>query len=98
MSTAAPPRKDFLSVLDFDAAELDRCLEIAAHVKADRPLGRQAPASGALEGRHVAMLFEKASLRTRSTFEIAVAELGGNVVGLQPDAALGNREPVADVA
>jgi ornithine carbamoyltransferase len=98
MSTAAPPRKDFLSVLDFDAAELDRCLEIAAHVKADRPLGRQAPTSGALEGRHVAMLFEKASLRTRSTFEIAVVELGGNVVSLQPDAALGGRESVADVA
>jgi ornithine carbamoyltransferase len=98
MSTAAPPRKDFLSVLDFDAAELDRCLEIAAHVKADRPLGRQAPTSGALEGRHVAMLFEKASLRTRSTFEIAVVELGGNVVSLQPDAALGGRESVVDVA
>ena len=98
MSTAAPARKDFLSVLDFDAAELDRCLEIAAHVKADRPLGRQAPTSGSLEGRHVAMLFEKASLRTRSTFEIAVVELGGNVVSLQPDAALGGRESVADVA
>jgi len=44
------------------------------------------------------MLFEKASLRTRSTFEIAVVELGGNVVSLQPDAALGGRESVADVA
>ncbi len=98
MSTAAPARKDFLSVLDFDPAELERCLEIAAHVKPDRPLGRQAPTSAALEGRHVAMLFEKASLRTRSTFEIAVVELGGHVVSLQPDAALGKREPVADVA
>jgi ornithine carbamoyltransferase len=98
MSTSAPVRKDFLSVLDFDATELDRCLEIAAHVKADRPLGRQAPTSSALEGRHVAMLFEKASLRTRSTFEIAVVELGGNVVSLQTDAALGKREPVSDVA
>ena len=98
MSTAAPARKDFLSILDFDAVELERCLEIAAHVKADRPLGRQAPTSAALEGRHVAMLFEKASLRTRSTFEIAVVELGGNVVSLQTDAALGKREPVSDVA
>jgi ornithine carbamoyltransferase len=95
---AVPTRKDFLSVLDFDAAELERCLEIAAHVKADRPLGRQAPTASALEGRHVAMLFEKASLRTRSTFEIAVVELGGHVVSLQPDAALGKREPVSDVA
>jgi len=98
MKTAAPARKDFLSVLDFDPAELERCLEIAAHVKADRMLGRQAPTANALEDRHVAMLFEKASLRTRSTFEIAVVELGGNVVSLQPDAALGKREPVADVA
>jgi ornithine carbamoyltransferase len=96
--TAVPARKDFLSVLDFDPAELDRCLEIAAHVKADRSLGRQAPTAGVLEGRHVAMLFEKASLRTRSTFEIAIVELGGNVVSLQPDAALGKREPVSDVA
>ena len=98
MSTAAPTRKDFLSILDFDPGELERCLEIAAHVKSDRSLGRQAPTSAALEGRHVAMLFEKASLRTRSTFEIAVVELGGNVVSLQSDAALGKREPVSDVA
>ena len=98
MHTLVPARKDFLSVLDFEPLELERCLEIAAHVKADRPLGRQAPTSSALEGRHVAMLFEKASLRTRSTFEIATVELGGNVVSLQPESALGNREPVADVA
>ena len=98
MSTAAPARKDFLSVLDFDPSDLERCLEIAAQVKADRTLGRQAPTSAALAGRHIAMLFEKASLRTRSTFEIAVVELGGNVVSLQPEAALGKREPVADVA
>ncbi len=51
-----------------------------------------------LAGRHVAMLFEKASLRTRSTFEIAIHELGGHVLALRPDAALGGREPVADVA
>src|SRR4051794_20059799 len=98
MSTAAPARKDFLSILDFDPVELERCLEISAHVKADRTLGRQAPTSAALEGCHVAMLFEKASLRTRSTFEIATVELGGNVVSLHPDAALGKREPVSDVA
>ena len=91
-------RKDFLSVLDFDPIELDRCLDLSAQVKADRSLGRLAPTANALDGRQVAMLFEKASLRTRSTFEIAVHELGGHVVALQPDAALGNREPVADVA
>jgi ornithine carbamoyltransferase len=98
-SPVAPrTRKDFLSILDFDPVELDRCLELSAQVKADRSLGRLAPTANALDGRQVAMLFEKASLRTRSTFEIAVHELGGHVVSLQPDTALGKREPVADVA
>ena len=98
-AAAAPQtRKDFLSVLDFDPADLERCLELAAQVKADRSLGRQAPTANALDGRHVATLFEKASLRTRSTFEIAVHEVGGHVVPLRPDDALGGREPVADVA
>ena len=44
------------------------------------------------------MLFEKASLRTWTTFEIAVRELGGNVVALQPDIALDRREAAVDVA
>jgi len=97
-ATVARPRKDFLSILDFGPGELERCLELATQLKQDRGLGRDAPTTGALQGRHVAMLFEKASLRTKSTFEIAIRELGGEVVSLQPDAALGNREPVADVA
>jgi ornithine carbamoyltransferase len=95
---AAQTHKDFLSVLDFEPPDLERCLDLAAQLKADRPLGRQAPTSLTLDGRHVAMLFEKPSLRTRSTFQIAVHELGGHVVVLQPDEALGHREPVADVA
>jgi ornithine carbamoyltransferase len=91
-------RKDFLSVLDFDAAELERCLDLGAQAKADRPLGRQAPTATLLDGRHVAMLFDKPSLRTRSTFEIAVRELGGHVLALGPDVALGRRETAGDVA
>ena len=91
-------RKDYLSVLDLDATDLERCLQIAAELKADRALGRLAPTADALNGRHIALLFDKPSLRTRTTFEIAVRELGGHVVGLQPDVALGTREPVADVA
>jgi ornithine carbamoyltransferase len=91
-------RKDFLSVLDFEAADLERCLQLAAQLKADRGLGRHAPTANALDGRHVAMLFDKPSLRTRTTFEIAIRELGGHLVALQADVALGQREPVADVA
>jgi ornithine carbamoyltransferase len=91
-------RKDYLSVLDFDAVDLERCLRLAAQLKSERGLGRLAPTADALNGRHVALLFDKPSLRTRTTFEIAVRELGGQIVGLQPDVALGTREPVADVA
>jgi len=97
-ATTLARRKDFLSVLDFDAADLERCLELAAEVKADRSLGRHAPTAEALNGRHVAVLFDKPSLRTRTTFEIAVRELGGHVVTVQADVALGRREAVADVA
>jgi len=98
MPTTVARKKDFLSVLDFDAADLENCLAFAAQVKADRSLGRHAPTADALNGRHVALLFDKPSLRTRTTFEIAVRELGGHIVPLQPDVALGCREPVADVA
>ena len=98
MTPATETRKDFLSVLDFDAAEFERCLQLASQLKSDRSLGRHAPTADALNGRHVAMLFDKPSLRTRSTFEIAIRELGGHLVALQPDVALGRREPVADVA
>jgi len=92
MSPATTTRKDFLSVLDFDATDLERCLELSARLKAERTLGGQAPTADALDGRHVALLFHKPSLRTRTTFEIAVHELGGHVLALQPDVALGSRE------
>jgi ornithine carbamoyltransferase len=91
-------RKDFLSILDLDVTDLERCLDVSARMKADRPLGLQAPTAGVLGGRHVALLFDKPSLRTRTTFEVGVRELGGHVVVLQPDVALGRREAVADVA
>ena len=98
MTQTITRRKDYLSVLDLDPADLERCLQLAAQLKTDRALGRLAPTADALNGRHVALLFDKPSLRTRTTFEIAVRELGGHVVALQPDVALGTREPVADVA
>ena len=98
MAGATSTRKDFLSILDFDATDLERCLQLGTRLKAERSLGRQAPTTDALDGRHIALLFEKPSLRTRSTFEIAVRELGGHVMALQSDVALGGREPVADVA
>jgi ornithine carbamoyltransferase len=95
---ATSTRKDYLSVLDFEAQDFERCLRLAAQLKADRGLGRQAPTADALSGRHVALLFDKPSLRTRTTFEVGIRELGGNVVVLPRDVAVGVREPVADVA
>jgi ornithine carbamoyltransferase len=96
--TVATRRKDFLSILDLDAVDLERAVALGARLKADRVLGPQAPSASALSGRFVAMLFEKSSLRTRTTFEVGVRELGGRAIGLQPDVALGQREPVADIA
>ena len=90
--------KDFLSVLDFEPEELESCLSLAERVKRERPLGRKAPTANALGGAHVALLFEKPSLRTISTFEIAVRELGGDVITPYPVAALSEREPSVDVA
>jgi ornithine carbamoyltransferase len=60
-------------------------------LKADRHLGLKAPTAEALNGSHVALLFEKPSLRTRSTFEVAVKELGGDVLNLSTEFA-GGRE------
>lgn len=90
--------KDFLSLADFDAARLDETLRIAARLKAERRLGRRAPTAQALASVHVALLFEKPSLRTHATFEIAVRELGGDVIAPSRDVALGSRETPEDVA
>jgi ornithine carbamoyltransferase len=91
---AAPTR--FLSMLDFGPTELVACLTHAAHLKAARTAGRQHERP--YEGLHVALLFEKPSLRTRSTFQIAVRELGGHTIEPPEDVALGGRESIADVA
>jgi ornithine carbamoyltransferase len=90
--------KDFLSVLDFEPAALAKCLALAAKVKRERGMGDKAPTANALGGAHVALLFEKPSLRTISTFEIAVREIGGEIITPFPVAALSEREPAVDVA
>lgn len=90
--------KDFISVRDLSPAELVRLLDLAAQLKADRTLRRKAPTASALAGRHVALLFEKPSLRTRSTFEIAARELGAEPLDVPAQFAEGVREPLRDVA
>jgi ornithine carbamoyltransferase len=101
VKTVPPPprlRKDFLSVLDLGHADLERLLALAAEVKAHRHLGVRAPTAAALAGRHIGLLFEKPSLRTKTTFEVAIRELGGHGLDLPAEFAGGSREPLEDVA
>jgi ornithine carbamoyltransferase len=86
----------FLSIRDFDASQLESCLRLASELKRARAAG--AAHVRPLEGKHIALLFEKPSLRTRSTFQIAVRELGGDVIEPPQDVALGGRETIKDVA
>jgi ornithine carbamoyltransferase len=96
MSVVTPVPTRFLSVLDFGPAELSACLARAAELKAARVARRRHERP--LEDLHVALLFEKPSLRTRSTFQIAVTELGGHTIEPPEDVALGGRESMVDVA
>jgi ornithine carbamoyltransferase len=100
MDTSAPPAfaKDFLSILDLAPVDFERLMQSSAQMKADRRLGRQAPCASALAGLHVALLFEKPSLRTRSTFEIAIRELGADTLHLPAELAEGVRESLQDIA
>lgn len=87
-------KRDFLSLDDLTAEELENLLNLSSEVKSCPGIFRHA-----LEGRSIALVFEKPSLRTRVTFEVGMAQLGGHSVYLSPaDIGLGKREPVRDVA
>ena len=88
--------KDFLSILDLSHDELERLLDLAATMKRDRAAGRVG--AQPLAGRHVALLFDKPSLRTRTTFIIAARELGGEVIEPHAEVAFRSRESIEDVA
>jgi ornithine carbamoyltransferase len=90
--------RNFLSILDFTPAELRDTLELGLRLKAERTQGRSGTTPQALAGRHVGLLFEKPSLRTRVTFTIGVRELGGDIVDIPADVMHADREPLHDVA
>lgn len=88
--------KDFLALTDWKATELKALLNRADELKRMLSAGEQALV---LQGKTLALYFEKPSLRTRVTFEVGMAQLGGSTVSLQPEqVGLGQRESVSDVA
>ena len=85
-------KKDFLSILDLDEKRFKYLIDEALRIK------RGADLPEVLKGKHIALVFEKPSLRTRVTFEVAIKKLGGNLTYLAPgDIKLGQRESVEDV-
>jgi ornithine carbamoyltransferase len=86
--TASP---DFLRDLDLTDDELLTLLDLADDVKR-----RPREYAHALEGKSIALLFEKPSLRTKLTFEQAIRQLGGDAAFLE--GPIGVREPLKDVA
>jgi len=88
--------KDFLSVADFRADDLWSMADRAASL---RRAHREGKRPRTLEGRTLAMYFEKPSLRTHVTFEAGIAQLGGHGILLKPEQiGIGTRESPADVA
>src|SRR5438067_368233 len=90
---AVTPHTDFLS-----AAQL-RNQELLALLALSRELRSKSMFAQVLAGKSVAMIFEKPSLRTRVTFEVAIRQLGGWPIMLgSAESRLGEREPVQDLA
>ena len=87
--------RHLLSSADLDPDGLERILASAAALREQRRAGRLPQP---LAGRQVALLFEKPSLRTRVTFDVGVAALGGHPVSLGPDeVGIGRRESATDI-
>ncbi len=92
----APSTRHFLSLFDLEGAELDalmhRAIELKSQLRARQPHEN-------LEGKVLAMVFEKSSTRTRVSFETGIIQLGGHAIFLSPrDTHLGRGEPVEDTA
>lgn len=86
--------KHYLTELDLTAEETNAILDEAARLKADKTRG-----ADTLTGQHVALYFEKPSVRTRVSFTVGVHQLGGQVVELTAaNTKLGQGEEIADFA
>ncbi len=83
--------RDFANDLNLTCDEVNYLLDLASQVKSS-----PAPYADALRGRSLSLLFEKPSLRTRLTFELAMKQLGGD--SILNNGIIGEREPLQDVA
>jgi ornithine carbamoyltransferase len=85
--------KNFICINDCSLDELNELLALSAELKQQDKAGTL---KRTLEGKALALVFEKASLRTRVSFEIAMTDLGGVAIYLKPDelGKLGEREPI----
>lgn len=90
-------KKDFISIADYSPEVLEELLDIAVYLKKERQeKGENQPV---LKGKVLGMIFQKPSLRTRVSFDMAMRHLGGDALYLSPsEIGLGQREAVADVA
>ncbi len=90
------PVRHFLSLAQWSAAELDSILHLAADLKAKNRAGTP---HRLLDGKSLAMIFEKSSTRTRVSFEVGIFQLGGQALFLSPDhIQMGRGEPIRDTA
>ena len=91
--TSVAAHSDFLSVAQLRPQELSSLLALSRDLRSKSLLAQS------LNGKSVAMIFEKPSLRTRVTFEVAIRQLGGWPVMLgSAESRLGEREPIQDLA
>lgn len=85
-------QKDLLSIRDLSVDEVSGLMETASKIKADIPAYH-----GVFRGKTIVMIFDKPSLRTRITFEVAMNQFGGNAIYVPgKDIGLGSRESVSD--
>jgi len=89
--------KNFLSIHDCSISQLEELLQLSSELK---KLYKAGGRDLCLGGKALAMLFEKASLRTRISFQVAMADLGGHPIYIKPEdiGGIGKREPVKDMA
>ena len=89
-------KRDFIAVSDYTPGEIQGLLDLAIRLKKERASGGNLPL---LKGKVLAMIFQKPSLRTRVSFDMAMRHLGGDALYLSPnEIGLGQRESIADVA